>query len=60
LVLDPFAGIGSTGYEAIKMNRRFLGFELKESYFNQAIGNLTAAEKELAKPKQIGFEKFEA
>ena len=45
LVFDPFAGIGSTGYIAIKTGRRFLGIELKESYFNQAVGNLREAEK---------------
>ena len=44
LVLSPFAGIGSEGYEAIKMNRRFLGFELKESYWKQACFNLKSAE----------------
>lgn len=43
LVLDPFAGIGSTGYVAVEMGRRFLGVELKESYFKQAAANLSAA-----------------
>ena len=32
-VLSPFAGIGSEGWQALKMNRKFIGFELKESYF---------------------------
>jgi hypothetical protein len=43
LVLSPFAGIGSEGYEAIRANREFLGIELKESYFRQACANLLAA-----------------
>lgn len=43
MVLDPFAGIGSTGFQALKMGRRFLGIELKESYFSQACLNLKAA-----------------
>ena len=47
LVSDPFAGIGSTGYEAIKMGRRFVGKELKESYWTQGVKNLQAVEKEL-------------
>jgi len=45
LVLSPFTGIGSEGYEAIKADRRFIGFELKQSYFDQAVRNLTHAEK---------------
>ena len=44
LVLSPFAGIGSEGYESLKMNRRFVGFELKKSYFNMACKNLKSIE----------------
>ena len=44
LVLDPFAGIGSTGYVALQEGRRFLGAELKASYFRQAVANVRAAE----------------
>jgi hypothetical protein len=44
-VLDPFAGIGSTGHVAIGAGRRFVGFELKESYFKVATKNMRAAEK---------------
>jgi DNA modification methylase len=43
LVYSPFTGIGSEGYQALKMNRRFVGSELKESYFRQACGNLENA-----------------
>lgn len=32
-VFDPFGGIGSTGYQSIKMNRKSISIELKESYF---------------------------
>jgi superfamily II DNA or RNA helicase len=46
LVLSPFAGIGSEGHVAIKTGRRFVGFELKDSYWRQASKNLEAAEKE--------------
>jgi DNA modification methylase len=42
-VLSPFAGIGSEGWEALKMGREFLGFELKGSYFREAARNLAAA-----------------
>lgn len=44
LVLDPFMGIGSTGYVALQHGRRALGFELKSSYFKQAVANLRSVE----------------
>jgi len=44
LVLSPFMGIGSEGYCALKMGRRFIGAELKESYWKQACKNLKNAE----------------
>lgn len=47
LVLSPFAGIGSEGHESVKAGRKFLGFELKESYFKCAVNNLKAAESAL-------------
>ena len=42
-VLSPFAGIGSEGYEALRFGRRFVGVELKESYYRQAARNLQQA-----------------
>jgi len=45
IVLSPFMGIGSEGYVAIKMGRRFIGIELKESYFKQAVLNLQEARR---------------
>jgi len=44
LILSPFAGIGSEGHVALKMGRRFVGVELKQSYFDQAVRNLKIAE----------------
>ena len=44
IVLSPFAGIGSEGYVSIQKGRRFVGVELKPSYFKQAAANLKAAE----------------
>lgn len=49
VVLSPFAGIGSEGYESIKLDRKFIGIELKESYFEEAAKNLRRIEKEKAK-----------
>jgi DNA modification methylase len=42
-VLTPFLGIGSEAYQAVKMNRKAIGFELKQSYFTQAVSNLKKA-----------------
>lgn len=46
VVLSPFAGIGSEGFAALEMGRKFVGIELKESYYRQAALNLQAAEQE--------------
>lgn len=43
-VLSPFMGIGSEGYMAIRAGRRFIGTELKSSYFRQAVKNLRESE----------------
>jgi DNA modification methylase len=43
LVFSPFAGIGSEGYVAIEMGRRFVGTELKRSYWELAKRNLGEA-----------------
>lgn len=42
IVLSPFMGIGSEGYEALKMDRKFVGVELKDSYYKTAERNLNA------------------
>ena len=45
VVMDPFNGIGSTGYEAVKAMRKYIGFELKPEYAAQANLNLQEAEQ---------------
>lgn len=47
LVYSPFAGIGSEGYSALKLGRKFIGSELKKSYFEQACGNLKNARSQM-------------
>lgn len=44
LMVSPLAGIGSEGYEAIRLGRRFIGIELKPSYARVAAQNLRAAD----------------
>lgn len=49
-VLTPFLGIGSEVYQSIKQGRFGIGFELKESYFNEAVNNCRAIESEVNNP----------
>ena len=46
LIYSPFGGIGSEGYVALLNRRRFVGCELKESYFRSAVRNLNLAVSE--------------
>ena len=43
LVFSPFTGIGSEGFVALKLARRFYGCELKDEYYHTALANLTRA-----------------
>ena len=43
IVFSPFAGIGSEGYCALQLGRRFYGCELKDEYYTTAISNLDKA-----------------
>lgn len=46
VVLSPFMGIGSEGVSALKLGRKFIGIELKESYWNQACRYLDAQDSQ--------------
>lgn len=43
MVFSPFMGIGSEGYEAIRLGRKFTGIELKREYFDAATRNMQKA-----------------
>lgn len=45
IVLSPFMGIGSEGYVSLELGRRFVGVELKHSYYRQAASNLASVAK---------------
>ena len=49
-VLTPFLGIGSEVYESILCGRKGIGFELKDSYFNEAVKNVKRAEQKMRQP----------
>lgn len=44
VVLTPFLGIGSEIYQSVLLGRKGIGFELKESYFREAVKNVKQAE----------------
>ena len=50
-VLSPFGGIGSEGYESLRLNRNYIGVELKESYHKQMQRNLKRMIAEKMQPK---------
>jgi DNA modification methylase len=49
-VLSPFAGIGSEGYVSVQQGRKFIGCELKPSYWKAAVANLKRAESAAVVP----------
>jgi DNA modification methylase len=52
-VLTPFGGIGSEGYVAVKMKRKAVLIELKDSYFSQLVKNMKEAESNTATQKNL-------
>lgn len=44
VVMSPFMGIGSEGVQSIRHRRKFVGVELKRSYFDQAVRNIEASD----------------
>jgi len=60
LVLSPFAGIGSEGYVSIQEGRRFIGVELKQSYYDQACRNLARAVDESRRPTLFDLDTLSA
>ena len=54
-VFTPFMGIGSEVYQAVKMNRKGIGIELKREYYLQAVSNLQTLDDEKS---QLSFEDY--
>lgn len=60
VVLSPFAGIGSEGWEALRLGRRFVGIELKDSYYRQMVKNLLNAQELVGSPNLFDLVEQEA
>lgn len=52
VILTPFMGVGSEVYSPVKLGRKAIGIELKDSYFKQAVANLKELEYEKDANKQ--------
>lgn len=56
LVVSPFGGVGSEPYMAVKMNRRAWSCELKRSYWERSVVNLTTLDRDRTQPTLIDVE----
>lgn len=45
VILEPFGGVGSVGYQAVSMGRKAIIIELKEIYYYQSIKNMRSVDK---------------
>lgn len=55
IVFDPFMGIGSVGYQAIKLGRHAIGTELNEDYWRDSVGYMEMAERDISMPTLFDF-----
>jgi DNA modification methylase len=58
LIYDPFNGIGSTVYQAIKMGRKGYGTELSAEYWKHSVGYCEQAEEEMSAPTLFDLMSF--
>lgn len=55
LILDPFAGSGTTCIAALELNRYYLGIELKSEYYELALSNIEKIEKDKSATIQLNL-----
>lgn len=58
-VFDPFSGLGTVAYRALKLGRKGRGIELNSQYFADSAAHCMAMEKEMSMPDLFGFEEIE-
>ncbi len=56
IVLSPFAGVGSEGVGSIRLGRKFIGIELKDSYIDEAVTNIGNEVREVARRSRSLFD----
>jgi len=52
IVFDPFMGVGSTGVAALELNRKFIGVETEEKYFQAAHKRLESVIRKADNPRK--------
>jgi DNA modification methylase len=60
VVLDPFGGVGSVPYQALKMRRRAIGVELNPDYWQYMCGYCEAVEEKRNQPTLFNLMEFNA
>lgn len=53
IVVDPWVGSGTTGYEAIRLGRKFYGFDINKEYVAYSISSLTKLEEEMSSKAKV-------
>lgn len=53
VVLDPFNGVGSSVYQAVRMDRRGIGIDLKPTYYRQAVKNCAKARESRSTTEEL-------
>lgn len=56
IVLDPFLGSGTTAVACIETNRRYIGFEISEEYYNIALDRINGISQQERKEKEVGIQ----
>ena len=46
-VLDPYMGIGTTALAAIRMKKKYIGFEISENYYNESLKRIESEKAQL-------------
>jgi DNA modification methylase len=55
IVITPYMGVGSEVYEPVKLNRRGIGIELKETYYKQAVANMATIKDYITARSQLSL-----